>query len=525
MKRTASAIIAVASLWSAVAPLRFAAADAGHDWPNYHGDFSGRRFSPANQVNVSNVSKLEPAWSYSIFVGLSPGMYGKMIKSTPVVANGVMYFSVPDHCWAIDAATGKELWHFKWDSRGGVHIGNRGVGLYKNWVYFETPDSHLVSLDATTGKLRWAVEIADTKQQYFASAAPLIVKDHVLVGISGDALDIPGYLESRDPVTGALQWRWYSEPKQGMPGAESWPNEDALSHGGGMTWMPGTYDSDLNLLFWGTGNPNPVFGGNARLGNNLWTCSIVALDVDTGVLRWYFQPSPHDTHDWDAVESPVLIDDVVDGKPRKLLAQASRNGYYFLLDRVTGKNLVTTPFIQLNWSKGVSERGEPIPDPAKESKSDGVLVSPRSVGATNWQAPSFDPQTGLFYVHAAESYSMFYLTDADEHPQGYAGIDKEVWARGILKALDYKTGAPVWTHIFPGRSVMPLGLLSTSGGLLFSGDQSNNFIAFDAANGHILWHYRMKSSASNSPMTYELNGQQYVVTAATDTLYAFRLPH
>jgi len=495
------------------------------DWPSYNGDYSGRRHSAAAQINTNNVAKLAAAWKYKIFVGLNPGLFGKVIKSTPVISNGVLYFSVPDHCWAIDAATGKELWHFKWQSQGGIHVGNRGVGIYKSWVYLETPDNHLVSLEAATGKLRWAVEIADTQQQYFSGSAPLIVKDHILVGVGGDSLDVAGFLESRDPNTGALQWRWNSQPKAGASGSETWPDEEAMSHGGGMTWMPGTYDPDLNLIYWGTGNPNPVHAGKGRVGSNLWTCSIVALDVDSGVMRWYFQASPHDTHDWDAVETPVLIDDVLDGKPRKLLAQASRNGYYFLLDRKTGENILTTHYVDLNWSKGLTARGEPISDGAKEPKTDGALVSPRSAGATNWLGPSFDPQMGLFYVSAAESYSVFYLTDTDEHAQGYAGLDKEVWAQGTIKALDYKTGAAIWTHVFPSHSVMPLGLLSTSGGLLFSGDQSNNFIAFDSRSGRILWHYRMRAGASNGPIAYELHGQQYVVVAGYDTLYAFSLQH
>jgi acido-empty-quinoprotein group A len=492
-------------------------------WPTYNGDYSGRRFSTAAQVNSANVNRLSLAWTYKVFVGLNPGLFGKLIKSTPVVLNGVMYFTVPDHCWAIDAATGKELWHFKWQSQGGIHVGNRGVGIYKNWVYFETPDNHLISLDAETGRLRWAVEVADTKQQYFSTSAPLVIGDHVLVGVGGDSFDVAGFLESRDPTTGAVQWRWNSEPKSGEPGSETWPNAESMAHGGGMTWLPGTYDPELNLIYWGTGNPNPVHAGKGRAGNNLWTCSIVALDVDSGRMRWWFQVSPHDTHDWDAVQTPVLIDDVLDGKPRKLLAQASRNGYFFLLDRVTGKNIVSSRFVELNWSKGLNARGEPIPDVAKEPKSDGVLVSPRSNGATNWPSPTFDPETGLFYVSAAESYSVFYLTDTGEHAEGYAGLDKEVWARAMIRAIDYKTGNFAWTHTFPSHGAMASGLLSTSGKLLFSGDQSNNFIAFDPRNGNILWHYRMHAGTTNGPITYELNGEQFVVVAGADTLYAFAL--
>lgn len=284
------------------------------------------------------------------------------IKSTPLEVGGVLYFTVSDHAWAIDARTGREIWHYKWESQGGIHIGNRGVGIYGNWVFFETPDNHLISLEKDIGKFRWAVEIADLAQEYFSTPAPLIVGNHVLVGV-GDSLDVPGFLEARDPEDGKVQWRWNSEPSKGEPGSESWPNEQAMPHGGGMTRLTGTYDPELNLLYWGTGNRNPVHAGQGRKGANLWTCSIVALNPDTGKLVWWFQASPHDTHDWDNVEEPVLFDGIIDGKPRKLLAQAARNGYFFVLDRTNGKSVVSTPYINVNWSKGVDSHGQPIPNP------------------------------------------------------------------------------------------------------------------------------------------------------------------
>jgi alcohol dehydrogenase (cytochrome c) len=494
-------------------------------WQSYNGDLTGQRFSPASQINASNVRQLSPAWRFKVDVGLNPGLLGRVIKSTPLVAGGVLYFTVPDHCWAIDAKSGKELWHYIWKSEGGVHIGNRGVALYKDTVLFATPDSHLISLDARTGALRWSVAIADSKRQYFASAAPLLIKNHLLVGISGDSLGLPGYLESRDPDNGSLQWRWYSEPEPGQPGSETWPDAVSMAHGGGMTWMPGTYDPELNLVYWGTGNPVPTHAGKARLGDNLWTDSIVALDVDTGKMKWWFQSTPHDTHDWDGVQTPVLIDDVKDGAPRKLLVQAARNGYFFVLDRLTGANVVSKPFVDVNWANGLNARGEPLARPEKEPTPDGVLVSPRSNGATNWQAPTFNARTGLFYVSAAESYSLYYLTDEDEHPEGYAGFDAEVWAKPVLLALDYNTGKRVWSHEFPNRGASPPALLSTAGNLLFSGDQSNNFIAFDPKDGKILWHYRMTYGTSNGPMTYEIGGTQFVVVADLDTLTAFALKH
>ncbi|MGB8459208.1 MAG: PQQ-binding-like beta-propeller repeat protein, partial [Candidatus Acidiferrum sp.] len=306
-------------------------------WPTYNGDYSGARYSTLDQINAGNVNSLTLAW---IFRTHSAG-----IKSTPLEVDGVLYFTVPDNVWAVDARFGRLIWHYERHSEGD-HIGNRGVAMYKNWLYFTTPDAHLVCLDAKDGSVRWIVELADPKLGYFSTMAPLIIRDHLVVGVSGDVTDLRGFLESLDPETGAIQWRWYTEPDPGQQGSETWPKDsDAILHGGGMTWMSGTYDPRLNLLYWGTGNPNPVLVGTGRLGDNLYTCSIVALDPDTGKLVWYFQPSPHDLHDWDAVETPVLFDAEFNGKPRKLLAQASRNGFFFVLDRTNGEHLVTAPFI------------------------------------------------------------------------------------------------------------------------------------------------------------------------------------
>ncbi|MBV8809625.1 MAG: acido-empty-quinoprotein group A, partial [Acidobacteriaceae bacterium] len=409
--------------------------------------------------------------------------------------------------------------------KGGIHIGNRGVGMYGNWLFFETPDNYLVSLEAATGKERWHVEIADVKQEYFSTPAPIVVGNHVIVGTGGDSLDVPGFLESHDPETGAIQWKWWTEPlKKGDLGAESWPDEYSMRHGGGMTWIPGTYDPELHLYYIGTGNPNPVMAGQSRKGDDLFTCSLVALDIDTGKLKWYFQASPHDTHDWDSAQTPILFDGVIDGKPRKLLAQANRNGYFFVLDRTTGRNIVTKPFLDtLNWSKGVGPTGQPIPNPEKEPHVPGVLVSPPSDGATNWPPPSFDPETGLFYVTSREAYSMYYLTDTDPHPEGWGAAERGAGFLGsTLKAIDYKTGKTAWRHDYPGGGGLS-GLLTTAGKLLFAGDGSNHLIAFDPADGKILWHAGLGGNVSNGPETYMLDGKQYLVVGAGDSVYAFRL--
>ncbi len=496
------------------------------DWPTYNGDYSGRRYSALDSINAGNVSKLKLAWTYRADLGGNVS-FSSQIKSTPIEENGNLYFTMPDEAWALNAASGRELWHYKWKSTGGIHIGNRGVGIYGNWVFFETPDNHLISLEKDTGKFRWSVAIADVEQQYFSTTAPLVIRNHVLVGVGGDSLDVPGFLEARDPETGKVQWHWDSEPKADQPEAGTWPDEDSRRHGGGMTWLTGTYDPELNLIFWGTGNPNPVHAAIGRKGSNLWTCSIVALNPDTGRLAWYFQVSPHDTHDFDNVETPVLLDGEIDGEPRKLLAQAARNGYFVLLDRVTGKNILTQPFVDLNWSKGVDAQGQPIGNPDKDPKPDGSLVNPSASGATNWNPPSFDPETGLFYLNATPSYSVYYLTDLSKKPQGYGGRDAGVWSQPVLKAVDYKTGKIAWSHIYPGDpSYNWPGILTTAGHLLFSGDPSNNFIAFDPKTGKPLWHYTLDSGAglSNGPTTYSLKDKQYLVAASGNTIYAFTLP-
>ena len=488
-------------------------------WPTYNGDYSGRRYSTLTKIKSLNINSLSLAW---VFRAVPGGSLNATIKSTPLMVNGVMYFTLPDHVWAIDARTGRQIWHYTWQSQGGDHIGNRGAGILGNWLFFETPDCHLVSLDLKEGKERWRQKICDLNQYYFASVAPIIVKNHVIVGVSGDDLDIPGYLQARSPETGELQWQWNVEPKPGEPGSETWPNAEAMAHGGGMTWVPSTYDPDLNLLYLGTGNPQPVIAGRARKGDNLFTESIVALNADTGKLSWYFQPSPHDTHDWDAVQTPVLIDGELNGQARKLLAQASRNGWFFLLDRTNGKNLLTSEFVKTNWTLGVDAKGQPIPNPAKEPQLDGVLVTPNQSGAANWHPPSYSPDTGLFYVNSTRAFSVYYIFDDDEKPEGWGGNDRGGFAEGMMQAIDYKTGKVRWSHKWEGASGH-YGVLSTAGNLVFTGDPAGNFVAMNAGTGEPLWHANLGASISNGPITYELDGTQYLVVAAADTLFAFAM--
>ncbi len=498
-------------------------------WPTYNGDYSGRRFRQLDQINQSNIDLLKIQWIFRI-TGIGPqrGIGNPVIKSTPLMVNGVLYFTIPDHVFAVDARTGERIWQYDFEDHGGHLTGQRGVGMYGQWLYFLTPDGWFISLEAKNGKERWKKKVADEKMQYFTTMAPLIIKNHVMVGVGGDAMDVRGYLDARDPETGDLQWRWWSEPqKPGDPGSETWPNKAAMDHGGGMTWLPGTYDPELNLLYWGTGNANPVFAGQSRKGANLWTASIVALNADTGKLVWWFQASPHDTHDWDNVETPVLFDATIDGKPRKLLAQGARCGWFFVLDRTDGKNLVSKPFSGTgNWAKGVDAKGQPIPNPAKEPQVDGSMIDMPPLGATNWPPPSYDPETELFYLTGTEGYGLAYLYDTSEEPEGYGGGGSNTFdAKSALWALDVKTGDIKWKHevrTLPGRGGISGGVLTTAGKLLFTGD-SGNLAAFDPANGKILWHQRLTLSVSNGPSTWMLDGKQYIIVGAGDTLYGFAL--
>jgi alcohol dehydrogenase (cytochrome c) len=507
-------------------------------WPTYNGDYTAKRYSTLDQINKSNVATLTLAWTYKANRSTDgPNVGGEHKPGDPIFLNvnnttfkcaallvdGVLYATMPDHAWAIDARTGREIWHYYWNSYGGHHDGERGFGMYGNWLFMETADNYVVSLEAATGKERWHRKIADVKQGYFSTSAPLIVGNHVIVGTGGDNLDVQGFLKSLDPETGDLQWTWYTSPQNpGDAGYDTWPDDYSRKHGGGMTWQPPSYDPELNLVYVPTGNPNPVGAGQSRKGDNLFSCSVVALNPDTGKMVWYFQSSPHDTHDWDSTQAAVLVDGTWEGKPRKMLIQGTRNGYFFVLDRTNGKNLLTKTLVDpqyVTWSKGVAANGQPIPNPEKDPSVDGVLVGPGS--ATNWQPPSFSPQTGLFYVGTSEGLSMSYLTDTDERPEGYgfSGGAGAGGGRSGLRAIDYHTGQMKWFH--PGGGAQ--GLLSTAGGLLFGGDGAQHFIAFDAATGKPLWHTALLANHTNGPQTYLLDGKQFVLVGAGDTLYAFTL--
>jgi alcohol dehydrogenase (cytochrome c) len=524
-------------------------------WPTYSGDYSGRRYSSLTQLNQTTVKNLTLAWTTRLTAGpggpVAPVPFGPRqpevivggvgenefvgattVKGSILSVNGVLYVTAPDNVWALDANDGHLLWRYFWRTRGGTHIGNRGAAMRRNYPFFVTPDDFLISLDARTGKERWHKEIANFNQQYFLTSAPVVIENHVIVG-TGNDLDSPGYLSSFDPETGDLQWKFYSVPMNpGDPGLETWKDLDAARNGGGHPWLPGAYDPETRLYIFGTGNPTPAYMSAPRGAglDNLFTCAIVAVHVDTGKMAWYFQTSPHEMHDWDSAQTPVLVDGTINGKPRKLLVTASRNGYYFTLDRRTGERLVTTQFSgTVNWAKGLNDKGQPVRDPAKDHHVGGALVSSANGGATNWPPAAFSPDTGLLYVPTAENYAMYYLTELD--PRGAMGLGgkEEVGVGGggsYISAIDYKSGKTVWKHKFRtavGDGRGGPGLLATAGRLLFGGDVSGNFVAFDPATGKPLWHSRLAANVSNAPQTYLVGGKQHVLVAAGDTLYAFSL--
>ncbi len=473
-------------------------------WPGYHGDYSGRRHSALTQITPQNVKNLTLAWAFQ-------SEQKTPMKSSPLLVDGILYFTAPDNVWAADARSGHEIWHYQHPTTQGEHIGQRGVALFKESVFFLTPDAHLIALNKRNGTVRWAIPVADVTKGYWTSMAPLVVGDHVLVGVSGDFDNLSGYIRAIDPETGKTQWQWDSSPPAGTPNQTT----------GGMTWMTGTYDPDLKLVYWGTGNPTPVLNGSTRPGDDLYTCSIVALNPDTGKLAWAFQASPHDTHDWDAVETPVLVDADFHGEPKKMLMQSSRNGFFFVLDRTNGKSLLTVPYGPVNWTLGIDDKGQPIPNPAKEPAPDGRLIAPDEGGMTNYRSPSFDTKNGLFIVDAQPSWSLYFAKPADG-VYGWAGADYTVWGKGVIDAIDYQTGKIRWSHELGGESGS--GVLTTDSGLTFTGDSHGNFLALDSSDGKTLWHAGSGSHIVSSPITYELDGRQYVLMSSGSVLFAWALP-
>jgi alcohol dehydrogenase (cytochrome c) len=417
----------------------------GRDWLHYNGDYASQRFSTLNQITATNVGSLVNQWTFHV-----PGPGG--LESVPIVVNGVMYLTQPNAIYAIDGKSGRLIWTYlhqlaKAKDREGPH---RGAAVYKNRIYFTTTDDYLYALDAASGNVIWNVKIAETDEGYSAPAAPLIAKGKIIVGVSPGDRGLNGFLDAYDAETGKRLWRYEPIPHSGEPGSDTWAG-DSWEHGGGDTWLTGSYDPEQNLLIWGIGNPSPDFNGEVRAGDNLYTECIVALDLDTGKMKWYFQFTPHDTMDWDAVEIPILVDANYNGKPRKLLLQADRNGFYYVLDRTTGEFLHGSQFDRsLNWATGLDAKGRPIRKPGMDPTLTGVKICPSSIGATNWMSPTYDPQTGFFYFVALEGCGFATMNTEKFRPGGYqyrAGGDvllkDDTWKVSV-RALDALTGKQVW---------------------------------------------------------------------------------
>ncbi len=501
------------------------AADEPHNWLMYSGTFDSQRFSRLNQINTENAATLELKWAHHI-----PQLDRN--ETTPLVVDGVMFITEsPSNLTAVDAATGRPYWRYEHalpdDLRVCCGRNNRGVAILGETLYMSTLDAHLVGIDARSGSLLWNTEVADYQQGYSKTAAPLIVKDKVVTGIAGGEFGIRGFLDAYDANTGTREWRTYTIPGPDNPDNRSWAG-DSWRTGGSPTWITGSYDPELNLVYWGTGNPGPDYNGEVREGDNLYADSVLALDGDTGDMSWYFQFTPHDVHDWDAIQIPVLADIEIDGTPRKTMLWANRNAFYYTLDRETGEFLVGKAFARQTWAEGLDENGRPIRRPNMFPSAEGTLVSPTAGGATNWWSPAFSPRTGLLYVNAFDGEAEFFIRD-EEYRAGdrYTGggtdsplpIDNYASA---IRALDPTTGDLQWE--FPIKARSRAGVLATAGDLVFSGSVDGYFYALDAVTGEELWHIPLSGRMNANPMTYAVDGQQYVTMPVGNVVYTFGLP-
>lgn len=497
------------------------------NWVNYNGDYSGRRYSAMTQITPANVSHLAAKW---VFHTQEAGP----LEGTPVVVDGVMFMTSGNDAYALNAETGKQLWHHSRavteglvDDPASHH--NRGVAVLGTRVYMTTDNAHLLCLDARSGNLIWDVLYATGNKNYGATSAPLIVKDKVLVGTAGGDSGVRGFLAAIDAETGKEIWRFWTIPGPGEFGNDSWPG-DLYLHGGGTTWMPGTYDAELNTLYWGTGNPTPDYDGSVRPGDDLYTSCLLALDPDTGKLKWYFQYSPHNLYDYDAEQTPVLVNANFKGQSRKLVVSASRNGYLYILDRTNGKYLYSKQFVpNLNWARGIDENGRPISNDLIPNEK-GVRVCPSASGGTNWYSPSYNPATHMFYFRSMESCSIFttkpesfqegrtYYATGASRPPGESG-------KGFVNAFNLDKLDFAWRETLIGPTFAWAGVMSTATGLVAYGDDAQNFVIADGQTGTPLWHFSVGQVIRSSPMSYAVKGKQYLAVAAgSGDLFSFALP-
>jgi len=500
--------------------IRNAAAEPGN-WLTFSGNYFGHRHSPLKQITRQNAGSLKPVWVYQIDKT-------DKFETSPIVVDGVMYVSEPpSDVTALEAATGRPLWKYRRVLPDNMPVCcgkvNRGLAIWGGRLYLGSLDAHLVALDAQTGNVIWDIEVAPWKTGHTITVAPLIVKDKVIVGIAGGEFGVRGFLDAYDVTTGRRAWRFYTVPAAGEKGAETWKG-DSYKYGSATTWVTGSYDPELNTIYWGTGNPGPDWNGATREGDNLYSDSIIAVDADTGKLKWHFQFTPHDVHDWDATQVPVLIDGAWKGRPRKLVLFANRNAFYYVLDRQTGEYLLGKQYVRQTWAKGLDEKGRPIRLPNTAPTEKGTLVYPNSPGATNFYAPSYSPSTRLLYVNTRDEGGVFYSSN-DPYKEGswfLAGrfISRPgEEARGAVKALDPETGAVRWE--FPMYAPSWSGVLSTAGGLVFVGAHEGDFFALDDSTGKLLWRFPTGGRVFANPVTYLHEGRQQVAIAAGHAIFAF----
>ncbi len=500
------------------------AADEPHNWLMYSGTLDSQRFSRLDSIHNRNVGGLELKWAYQI-----PEI--DRAETTPLVVDGVMFITeAPSNLVAVDAATGRPYWRYDHELPDDLRIccgrNNRGVAILGETLYMSTLDAHLVGIDARTGNLVWDSVVADYQSGYSKTAAPLIVKDQVITGIAGGEFGIKGFIDSYDAQDGALLWRADTIPGPDHPDNRTWAG-DSWRTGGAASWITGTYDPDLDLVYWGTGNPGPDWNGDVRMGDNLYSDSVLALNGDSGELDWYFQFTPHDVHDWDAIQIPILADLEFDGEMRKVMMWANRNAFYYTLDRETGEFLLGKPYARQTWAEGLDENGRPIRVPGTSPTYEGVVVAPSIGGGTNWWSAAYSPRTELYYVNAYDGEQKYFKRDEDyvegERFTGGGGenvLPQEAY-QSAIRAIDPRTGDLRWEFLLQPRATA--GVLATAGDLVFSGGVDGYFYALDAVSGRELWHIQLGSRVHSAPMSFAVDGKQYITVAAGNVVYTFGL--
>jgi alcohol dehydrogenase (cytochrome c) len=498
----------------------------GSRWLTFGGNYANHRFSPLTQITPENVARLAPLWTFQT------ATLGNF-ETTPLLRDNVLYVTGPQNvAWAIDARTGKQIWRYKRELPGNLTaccgLVNRGFGILDDKLFMTTLDAHLLALDMRTGEVAWDATLEDYKTGHASTLAPIVVHDKVIVGVAGGEFGIRGFIDAYEAKTGKRVWRRYTIPGPEEPGNNTWAN-DSWQRGGTGVWATGAYDPELNLVYIGTGNPGPDYHSESREGDNLYSCSMLAIDADTGAIKWHYQFTPHDVHDWDSTEVPILADITIAGQPRKVLMFANRNGFYYTLDRVTGRLIVAKPFVKTTWATEVGTDGRPILNTGYIPDEKGQFTCPDITGGTNFWPPSYDPAAHLFFVNAREVCATFYAWKPDYTPGerftgGAAQRSKDAGnpAYGALRAIDPATGTRKWEFKYPTPS--SAGLLTTASNLIFSGDAEGNLLALDSRTGKLLWHYQMGANLhGTSPITYVLDGRQHILVPAGTTLTAWSL--